>query len=267
LVPLRSQLKALQQQVVDAKKQLIEQAQLALALPDPNLVAKALKECQQRWKTLGSAGRKQDQALWLQFRALCDGFFNARSEQFEQQKQAEQLELQQFESLLSALSVELETAAEQSAFDAVQQKLNALTPQSVATVQAVRQLLDKLSQKQQRWQQTQQQREFSRMFDVLAEPELTADQLPLAFRDCFNAQQEQQFNRLQLTIALELLAEVPSPEADRAQRQQIQLLLLSDKHNQGNTVDKFSLLQRWLQFGAVTADELPLLARVKALFT
>lgn len=266
LVPLRSQLKVLQQQVVDAKKQLIEQAQLALALPDPNLVAKALKECQQRWKTLGSAGRKQDQALWLQFRALCDGFFNARSEQFEQQKQAEQLELQQFESLLSALSVELETAAEQSAFDAVQQKLNALTPQSVATVQAVWQLLDKLSQKQQRWQQTQQQREFSRMFDVLAEPELTADQLPLAFRDCFNAQQEQQFNRLQLTIALELLAEVPSPEADRAQRQQVQLLLLSDKHNQGNTVDKFSLLQRWLQFGAVTADELPLLARVKAVF-
>ena len=266
LLPLRTQLKELQQQIADAKKQLIEQAQLALSLAEPNLTAKALKECQQQWKTLGSAGRKQDQALWLQFRALCDGFFNTRAEQFEQQKQAEQAELQQFESLLSALSVELEMATEQSAFDAVQQQLKALTPQSIATVEAVQQLLDKLSQKQQRWQQTQQQREFNSMFDTLANPELTAEQLPAGFRDCFNAQQEQQFNRQQLTIALEVLSAVSSPDADRAERQQVQLMLLSDKHNQGNTLDKLSLFKRWLQFGAVTADELPLLARVKALF-
>ena len=266
LLPLQAQLKHSQQQAAAAKQQLIDKAQAALQLAEPNLTAKALKECQQQWKALSSAGRKQDQALWLRFRALCDGFFNARAEQFEQQKLAEQAELQQFESVLSALSVELEVATEQSAFEAVRQQLSALEPHSVATVQAVRQLLDKLSQKQQRWQQSQQQREFSRMFDLLAEPELSAEQLPAGFRDCFNAQQEQQFNRQQLTLALELLSDQPSPDAERVARQQVQLLLLSDKHNQGNTLDKHSLLKRWLQFGAVAEAELPLLARVKAVF-
>lgn len=266
LTPLREQLSNAQQQVAEAKQQLIVKAQAALALNEPNQTAKVLKECQQQWKTLGSAARKQDQALWQQFRTLCDGFFNARSAQFDQQKQAEQAELQQFESVISVLLVELELATEPTAFDTVQQQLDALTPQSIATQQAVRQLLDKVKQKQQRWQQSQQQREFSQMFELLSSPELSADQLPSGYREHFNTQQEQQFNRVQLTIALELLAEAPSPDTQSSERQQVQLMLLSDKHNQGTVLDKHSLLKRWLQFGPLSQAELPLLARIKALF-
>ncbi|MBU2114361.1 MAG: DUF349 domain-containing protein [Gammaproteobacteria bacterium] len=266
LQPLRAQLTALQQQVAQAKQQLIDKATAALALADANVTAKLLKECQQQWKTLGNAGRKQDQHLWQQFRALCDGFFNARAQQFEQQKQAEQVELEQFESVLSALAVALETATDATEFAALQQQFDALTPQSTAAQQAVRQLVTKLAQKQQQWQQTQQQREFNQMFDLLADASLTAEQLPSGYRECFNGQQEQQLNRQQLTIALELLANIASPDSESAQRQQVQLQLLSDKHNQGNTLDKHSLLKRWLQFGAVSAAELPLLARVKAVF-
>uniref|UniRef100_UPI0040487AE0 DUF349 domain-containing protein n=1 Tax=Rheinheimera sp. TaxID=1869214 RepID=UPI0040487AE0 len=266
LQPLKAQLTALQQQVAQAKQQLIDKVSAALALTDANVTAKLLKECQQQWKTLGNAGRKQDQQLWQQFRALCDGFFNARAQQFEQQKQAEQVELEQFESVLSALAVALETATDATEFAALQQQFDALTPQSTAAQQAVRQLVTKLVQKQQQWQQTQQQREFNQMFDLLADASLTAEQLPSGYRECFNGQQEQQLNRQQLTIALELLANIASPDSESAQRQQVQLQLLSDKHNQGNTLDKHSLLKRWLQFGAVSAAELPLLARVKAVF-
>ena len=223
LQPLKAQLTALQQQVAQAKQQLIDKAAAALALTDANVTAKLLKECQQQWKTLGNAGRKQDQQLWQQFRALCDGFFNARAQQFEQQKQAEQVELEQFESVLSALAVALETATDATEFAALQQQFDALTPQSTAAQQAVRQLVTKLAQKQQQWQQTQQQREFNQMFDLLADASLTAEQLPSGYRECFNGQQEQQLNRQQLTIALELLANIASPDSESAQRQQVQL--------------------------------------------
>ena len=266
LLPLQAALKTQQQQVAMAKQQLIEQAKAALLLADPTLTAKTLKSCQQNWKTLGSAGRKQDQALWLAFRAVCDGFFNARAEQLEQQKHAEQTELAQFESLLSALAVKLETAETEQQFDEVQQQLNALQPQGIAAVQAVRLVQDKLQKKQHRWQQQQQQQEISRMFTLLADPALRAEQLPVPYRDCFAGGQEQQLSRHQLTLALELIADVPSPDNERTQRQQVQLVLLSDKHNQGATPDKDSLLRRWLQFGAVTEAELSLLERVKAVF-
>ncbi|HEY0922330.1 DUF349 domain-containing protein [Rheinheimera pacifica] len=266
LMPLREQLKALQQQAADAKQQLVDKAQAALALDDANLTAKVLKECQQQWKVSGNAARKQDQALWLQFRAICDGFFNARSEQFEQQKQAEQAELKQFEMQLTQLSVQLDAATELTALAELQQQLQTLQPDSSAAQQAVRQLQDKLKQKQQQWQQHQQQREFSQMFELLANADVSAEQLPAGYRDCFNKQQEQQFSRAQLTLALELIADMPSPQSEQSARQQVQLLLLSDKHNQGSALDKHSLLKRWLQFGAISEAELPLLARVKALF-
>ncbi|WP_215397545.1 DUF349 domain-containing protein [Rheinheimera oceanensis] len=266
LMPLREQLKALQQQAADAKQQLIDKAQAALGLADANLTAKVLKECQQQWKNTGNAARKQDQALWLQFRALCDGFFNARSEQFEQQKQAEQAELKQFEVQLAELAAQLDVATELAVLNELQQQLQALQPQSSGAQHAVRQLQDKLKQKQQQWQQQQQQREFSQMFELLAKSDVSAEQLPAGYRDCFNKQQEQQLSRAQLTLALELIADAPSPQSEQGARQQVQLLLLSDKHNQGSTLDKHSLLKRWLQFGALSEAELPLLARVKALF-
>ena len=62
-------------------------------------------------------------------------------------------------------------------------------------------------------------------------------------------------------------AETKALRAENAElRQQVQLMLLSDKHNQGSALDKHSLLKRWLQFGPVMQAELPLLARVKAIF-
>ncbi|MDP2713407.1 DUF349 domain-containing protein [Rheinheimera sp.] len=267
LMPLREQLSALQQQAAAAKQQLIEQAKAAVNLAEPNQTAKVLKECQQQWKSTGNAARKQDQALWQQFRAVCDGFFNARSEQFEQQKHAEQAQLKQLEAELAALTAAVDAADAPDALAQLQQQLQAFPADSGAAQQAVRRLQDKLTQKQQQWQQQQQQREFALMFDLLAANDVSAEQLAAGYREYFNKQQEQQFSRAQLTLALELIADMPSPPGEQSARQQVQLLLLSDKHNQGSALDKHSLLKRWLQFGPVTEAELPLLARVKLLFS
>lgn len=267
LKPLSQQLESLWQQGAAARQQLIDKATAALSLAEPNQTAKVLKECQQQWKTLPAAGRKQDQALWQQFRQLCDGFFNARSAQFEQQKQAEQDELQHYESALSAVLAALESAASAAEFDQLQQALQQMDPQGVASQQAVRQVLAKLQLKRQQWQSSQQQQGLQQMFEQLSDPTLTADALPAGYRECFGAGREQQFSREQLTIALEIICDSPSVDTRAELRQQVQLMLLSDKHNQGSALDKHSLLKRWLDYGAVTAAEQGLLARVKALFS
>ena len=47
--------------------------------------ANQLIQLQKQWKTLGHAGRKNEQKLWKAFRNACDGFFNARQAHFSEQ--------------------------------------------------------------------------------------------------------------------------------------------------------------------------------------
>src|SRR5690606_14498767 len=110
LKTLRQQVTHLQQKIAEQKQQLIDQVQHALTLEQPQVTAMILKECQQKWKTLGSAARKQDQALWLQFRKLCDGFFNSRAEQYQQQQLAEQADKQAMQQQLAQFTTYLEAA-------------------------------------------------------------------------------------------------------------------------------------------------------------
>ncbi|MBP9079912.1 MAG: DUF349 domain-containing protein [Flavobacteriales bacterium] len=75
----------------DKKEALIGQAE---ALKDSTAwkqTADKLKTLQQQWKDAGHAGQRDEHRLWTRFREACDGFFKARSANFEQQD-AEQAE-------------------------------------------------------------------------------------------------------------------------------------------------------------------------------
>lgn len=259
--PIRQQINSLQQQVAEQKQQLIEQVKNALTLDQPQVTATILKESQQKWKTLGSAARKQDQALWQEFRQLCDGFFNSRAEQYQQQQLAEQADKEAMQQQLEQYTAQLQAAETTAAVEEVISLLN-----QTDNPHAVKGLIQKAQFKLQQIRQQQQQAEFNAMFDLLSSAELEATDLPAPYRDSFNKQQEQQFSREELTLALEILADKPSPEALKNQRQQVQLVLMSEKHNQGHSLEVQDLLHRWLQFGQVKDNEQALLARVKAIF-
>lgn len=67
------------QAVAETKRDLIEQvrALLGQAMPAARR-AEAVKSLQQRWRELGRAPRGEEQALWREFRALCDQVFASR---------------------------------------------------------------------------------------------------------------------------------------------------------------------------------------------
>ncbi|MCJ8289861.1 MAG: DUF349 domain-containing protein [Crocinitomicaceae bacterium] len=68
---------------VAAKKQvLIDRANALKTSTNWKETANQLVQLQKEWKTLGHAGRRNEQKLWKNFRSACDGFFNAREQHF-----------------------------------------------------------------------------------------------------------------------------------------------------------------------------------------
>ena len=70
-----------------AKEALVAKATEMAAGTDFNATSNALKAMQTEWKAIGTAGREQDEALWQQFRAANNEFFNRKQEAPEARKQ------------------------------------------------------------------------------------------------------------------------------------------------------------------------------------
>jgi len=267
LTQLKQQQKAEQQQNAQAKQQLIDMATQLCSGESTEQVGAQLKVLQQQWKNIGFAGRTQDQQQWQQFRAVCDQWFANREAVKQQQLSAQaQLKVQQQEQL-TLLGEQIADANSQGALQQVLTELNQIY------ISDDKELLAKKRQLQ---QQTEQKIDlvlsasansvYRQLFDALALSEVQLADLPPIYRLVFNQQQEKTFNRADLTLALEWAAGQSSPAAESTRRQQVQMLLLTDKHNSGELINQEQLLARWLQFGPVTAEQQVLLQRVRALY-
>ena len=76
---------AVSQEIVTKKKGLIEKAQALSSSTDWKNTADQLKKLQKQWQDFGSAGQRYENKLWKEFRAACNGFFDARQAHFEGQ--------------------------------------------------------------------------------------------------------------------------------------------------------------------------------------
>jgi hypothetical protein len=74
-------------------------------------------------------------------------------------------------------------------------------------------------------------------------------------------------SRQELTVMLEIVKEQPSPPSDAAIRQKVQMQLMAQKLQDGTHAEADDLLQQWINFGPVNAQEQPLLKRIESLFT
>ncbi|MDG1331548.1 MAG: DUF349 domain-containing protein [Crocinitomicaceae bacterium] len=69
----------------EKKQALIDRANALKDSTDWKETAHKLVGLQKEWKTLGHAGRRNEQKLWKNFRGACDAFFNAREKHFSAQ--------------------------------------------------------------------------------------------------------------------------------------------------------------------------------------
>ncbi len=264
---LKQQQKTEQQQNSEAKQQLITIAKQLCSGDSVDQVSAQLKVLQQQWKNIGFAGRNQDQQLWQEFRSVCDQWFAERAAAKELQLTEQAQRKSQQGEQLSALAEQISAAASQATLQPLLTQLNQLyISDDRDLIAQKKQLQQQVEQRLAELQVESTQTKYRLLFDALSLPEFQVNDLPPIYRLVFNQQQEKTFNRADLTLALEWAAGQPSPEADASRRQQVQMLLLTDKHNSGESINQEQLLARWLQFGPLSTDEQQLLQRVRVLY-
>lgn len=93
-------LEANRNEAKDAKLKLVEEAKALSTSRDWNKTTIAYRHLLDRWKKAGRAG-KEDDALWAQFRAAQDGFFEARKSVYDERNEEETQALAVKEALLT----------------------------------------------------------------------------------------------------------------------------------------------------------------------
>lgn len=109
---LHSELKTRWDQNVEARRQIIQQAQNLLDDPGDQAPTEQAKRLQAQWKQTGPAPRAVDQRLWREFRAVCDQIFQRRQAEYAEQVSANKAAQAQLDTLLDAYSAHLEQAKE-----------------------------------------------------------------------------------------------------------------------------------------------------------
>ncbi len=259
---LKGRVRAQHAQNLAEKQQLILKAQQLLTLSVDEAVAGA-KKLQQDWKQIGFAG-KTDQQLWSEFRLVCDQIF-ANKTAAKQQQELQWSEQQQLaETQFAEVATLCAQAVTLSELHAALSTLKALElPAKSGLLPQKQQLLAEVQQKLETVEHDAFNASYQQLFAALEQTDVTADALPARFREDFAKGQEQQLTRAQLTTAIELISGKDCVAADKAQ---VQLQLLSDKHNTGTSLTVDALLKRWLSFGPVKAEEQGLVQRLKAVF-
>lgn len=278
--PLKSALHNFYQQNSEQKEKLVQRAQHLLKMDVLTEAIEQAKQLQQQWRTVASAGRKQDEALWQAFREANDALFTRRDQQ-QQQHKAQVADLRgQLDGLLQEMHFALQQADDHAAVQRAldkQDDLQALLAQLPEKIQqsGQRQWQDLQQQQQDKFtalRVQQEQAQYQALFAVLKQwkpatslPEQWAS-LPNQWQQAFNMPETAGYNRQQLTLMLEILHNVDSPDSDASLRRDVQLQMLANKLQQGQ-LDARQVLKDWIACGPVSDAEQQLLARVESIFT
>lgn len=256
------------------KRGLIEQAsQVANSDISISEKSESLKQLQNKWRDIGFAGNKVDQKLWTEFRAVNNPVF----EQRDNTKKAEQAEAKQ---LFNDYNERLKQVVEQVSATSELAKLKELAQQAEQIFSQVSGLarndyekLKKLSQSiksdvENKIAEARKQKEsqsFIDLFDAvtaIANGE-SADLSVLkpAWQTAINSNNKEQ--RSLLTLQIEISANLSSPESEQAQRNQVQMSMLSAKLEQGEAFGLQDLLEKWLAAGIFEQQDLVMLERIK----
>ncbi|WP_416308317.1 DUF349 domain-containing protein [Neptunicella sp. SCSIO 80796] len=278
--PLKAIAASFYQENERRKLLLIKQAEQLDDVEDIQQAIEQAKQLQQKWKAIGSAGNKQDDKLWQQFRTLNNKVFDKRDEQQAQQKASEKqqiTELEKWQSDWSGLIQQSQDISElqQQGLQFQQDMQNKVAELSPSATKSWQGKMDKLQQaQQQRIEQLQQHAELNRFEDLFAlladwqQGELPAEVelLPNAWQQALRVNHADADKRRSLTLQMEILQDKDSPAEDETLRKEIQLQLMADKLQTGTQPDLDELLTQWLQCGAVSQQQQPLLQRLKAVY-
>jgi exonuclease SbcC len=277
--PVKQQLSEFFESNKELKQKLIKRAE-KLVIEDPLSAVQSAKALQQEWKSIDSAGKKQDNQLWNTFRAVNDELFAKRNELQAETRKVTDEKLIEVDGLLKDMQTSLSSAQSKADIGhALEQagqlelKIQELPGKAATKYQnQLTSLLEQQSNKLADCAKTEKQQQFDLLFEVLSEwttqdvPERVS-QLAGKWRQCFKSNLgTDDLDRQQLCIKLEILTDKPSPVKDSELRKTVQMQMMAEKLQQGVTENKQALLKQWIAAGPLTTKDLALLPRLQGIF-
>jgi exonuclease SbcC len=279
LNPLRDKVSAFYQDNAEQKQALLTKAEKLLELEPVNEAIEQAKKLQQTWKTIEHAGKKAEAELWPAFRKVNDSIFAKKAEanQLEKSQLKEQVvivkeRVTQLETLLGTAG---DKASVQSALQDKQTAIDAIAvlpiPERRALEQRVQTLVEQQQLKLTELVKSAKGQAYEDLFSALKTWQTDSDipdgvaTLSKQWQQCFRELSDNT-DRHDLTIKMEIVAQQDSPKKDAEKRQSIQMQLMAQKLQSGDSLDLSSLLKDWIKAGSLSKSDITLLKRVEPLF-
>jgi len=279
LNPLRDKVSAFYQNNAEQKQALLTKAEKLLELELVNEAIEQAKKLQQTWKTIEHAGKKAEAELWPAFRKINDSIFAKKAEanQLEKSQLKEQVvivkeHVTQLEALLGNAG---DKASLQSALQDKQTAIDAIAvlpiPERRALEQRVQTLVEQQQLKLTELVKSAKGQAYQDLFSALKMWQTDSDipdgvaTLSKQWQQCFRELTENS-DRHDLTIKMEIVAQQDSPKQDAEKRQSIQMQLMAQKLQSGDSLDLTSLFKDWIKVGCLSNSDITLLKRIEPLF-
>lgn len=279
LNPLRDKISAFYQDNAEQKQALLTKAEKLSELESVDEAIEQAKKLQQTWKTIEHAGKKAEAKLWPAFRKANDSLFAKKSEANQQQisELKEQVALikeqvTQFETSFNNVDDKANLQSVMQDKQGVVDAINTLpTRERRALEQRVQNVVEQQQIKLGELAKAAKSQTYLDLFSALKEWQ-TDNEIPASVTS-LNKQWQQCFRELvadtdrhDLTIKMEIVAQQDSPKKDSAKRQSIQMQLMAQKLQSGDSLDLLTLLKDWIRAGALSKSDITLLKRIEPLF-
>ena len=258
----------------EQKQALVAHAEQLAAEEDLTGASEKAQQLQAQWKTIGHAGKRDESKLWKGFKQANDTLF----ERLKAQRKAQSSEFDvQFSQLMDLLATADESANESEINDIIarvedaavglphglkaklQKRIASLTPRrdnaKIAHKKAQQEARVLAFAEQLRCQ-------LEGTDEALKNSESHGALLGKRWVNLFSHASGATYSRHWLTVALEAVAEMPTPEADANLRTDVQLTMMTAKLEHGEQVDPVRLLEDWVAVGDIIEDEGALVERV-----
>lgn len=287
LKPVLNMVNAQHEDNARLKLALIASAEKVLLIEDITKAVNEVKALQQAWKKIGFCGSNQENKLWQKFRKINDEVFAKRDQKQVVDKALQKTLVAEFEAKINTLKEQFEQAGDVDELKAVQVEIqttltqvNQHKPALKSVSNVLFQLDKKLKQSLETLHNESAKTEVLNAFNLLElfanqeikEEDLLVNDLYISLSTNWQktfkklVQLDNDTCREDKTLALEILANIESPEAFKAQRLQMQVSLLQESLVNGEELDVKKLLKEWILQGKLTTNDLPLLKRIAPIY-
>ena len=279
LNPLRDKVSAVYQNNAEQKQALLAKAEKLLEMESVTEAIEQAKKLQQIWKTIEHAGKKSEAELWPAFRKVNDSLFAKKAEVSQQQQLQLKEQVASVKEQVAQLELLLTSATDKVSVQSVLQEKDHIIDAITALPMRERALLEQRVQAvvvQQQLKLTELAKSakgqaYQDLFNALKTwqtdgeiPDAVAT-LSKQWQQCFR-ELSASSERHDLTIKMEIVAQKDSPKKDAEKRQSIQMQLMAQKLQSGESLNLLSLLKDWIRAGALSKSDITLLKRVESLF-